>query len=197
MKILLPILAMMLALWSCTAQGTLDEKEDFYKSRNPATPSLDSLQALPGLPADSLVRNLERHPDGIDQYFYQDDLYTGWARQIYPDNSHRYRFTRYESGQLVWQIGYFENGVLDHDFRMKNGQSLGCERMWKEDGKPYVYNFFSAPGVFDGVQKRWYTNGQLAVESDYNNGLLVYKIEWDKEGKVILTEGSVPDVLVK
>ena len=47
--------------------------------------------------------------------------------------------------------------------------------MWRGDGSPYIDNFFLEGGIMHGVQKRWYSDYRLALESEYEKGKLIYK----------------------
>jgi len=148
---------------------------------NPRTPAHKDLKEISRTNIDALST--------INETAYLDgQVFNGWTYQIFEDNEHRYRYTKYEKGKKVWQIGYYANGVLDHDFHVLNGKNKGSQRMWREDGTPYIDNFFLEGGIMHGVQKRWYSGNRLAMESKYENGTLIYKKEYDESGKLINEE---------
>ena len=156
-----------------------------WEARHPYTPSLDSLLNWCSLDASKLHRS---GPDGSQQliiYTLESEPFTGWACTTDHGDSHKYRFTEYEHGQLIWQLGYFANGQLDHDFRMKDGSSIGSERMWRENGDPYIDHFYSAPGIMHGIQLRWYADSVLAREAVFDHGILISEKLFDKQGMLL------------
>lgn len=144
----------------------------------PMTPSQGILMQESKVHIDSLHLNNGRA-------FLKDTSFSGWTYQIFENNEHRYRYTKFENGFKVWQIGYYENGVLDHDFHVLNNENKGSQRMWRSDGSPYIDNYFLEGGILHGVQKRWYADYQLAMESKYDEGKLIYKYEYDKKGNLL------------
>ena len=148
---------------------------------NPKTPSQKDLKKVSRTNNDSL-----KFLNGTA--YLSDRIFDGWTYQIFENNDHRYRYIKYEKGKKVWQIGYFASGVLDHDFHVFNDKNKGSQRMWRGDGTPYIDNFFLEGGVLHGVQKRWYSDNRLALESEYNKGTLVYKKEYDELGNLINEE---------
>jgi antitoxin component YwqK of YwqJK toxin-antitoxin module len=115
-------------------------------------------------------------------------IFDGWTYQVFENNDHRYRYTKFENGKKVWQIGYYANGILDHDFHVFNDKNKGSQRMWRGDGSPYIDNFFLEGGIMHGVQKRWHSDNKLAMESKYDEGKLIYKKEYDELGNFINPE---------
>lgn len=148
---------------------------------NPRTPTQKDLIEVSKINYDSL-NNL----NGIS--YLHGQIFNGWTYQIFEENDHRYRYTKYENGKKVWQIGYFANGILDHDFHVLKDKNKGSQRMWRGDGSPYIDNFFLEGGILHGVQKRWYSDNRLAMESKYENGELIYKKEYDESGNLINEE---------
>lgn len=145
---------------------------------NPVTPLQEDLIKVSETNFDSLIV--------INGITYQNKkVFSGWAYQIYKDNSHRYRYTKFNAGKKVWQIGYYESGNIDHDFHIYKDENMGSQRMWRDDGSLYIDNYFLEGGVLHGVQKRWYVDNRLAVESKYDKGILIYKREYDKSGNLI------------
>ncbi len=76
---------------------------------------------------------------------------------------------------------------------MKDGKSLGSERMWKQDGTPYISHFYSEPGVVHGIQERYFSNGILARNAKYNNGTLIYEIFYNRIGDIVSQKGEIPE----
>lgn len=148
---------------------------------NPKTPSQKALESASHIKDDDL-----NVVDG--KSYLEDELFSGWTAQIFKDNPHRYRYTMYNKGKKVWQIGYFENGQLDHDFHVFQDKNKGSQRMWREDGSPYIDNFFLEGGILHGIQKRWYSNHRLAMESKYEHGVQLYKKEFNKSGHMMRQE---------
>jgi hypothetical protein len=145
---------------------------------SPATPSQEDLIKVSRTPHDSLVMM-----EGLAHL--RDQIFEGWTYQIFPDNDHRYRYILYKKGRKVWQIGYFANGILDHDFHVYHDKNKGSQRMWRANGSPYIDNFFLEGGILHGIQRRWYADYRLAMESKYEEGRLIYKKEYDETGNLI------------
>lgn len=158
--------------------------------RKPLTPSRDSLEQLCQVELEWLHRVQKQEPEGMDLYYLADSLYSGWACHYNPDHDHQFRYAQYIQGQLVWQIGYYANGVLDHDFRIHHGKSSGSERMWMADGSPYIDYYYSPVGVKHDYHRRWHSNHQLAREALYYHGVLIYEHVFDPEGNLIEETGK-------
>ena len=163
--------------------------------RDPETPSLAALQAISKIDASALERHqvFDEAGEGIQTFSLDGELFTGWAYFLHPDTDHRYRFIFCKAGKIHWQVGYYDNGQLDHDFHMKADKSFGSERMWNKNGRPYIDYFYDPPGEMDGVQYRWHGNGVLAREGLYKKGEMVYEVIFDKEGRPIEKKGKVPE----
>ncbi len=183
-----------LYLAGCNAQTEAVPSKVPYH-RDPETPSMEALELLDKIDASLLVKQQTSIGEGrrMDYYYLDGVPYTGWSYQAFKDTDHKYRYIKYEMGQPVWQIGYFENGQLDHDFHMKDGKSLGSERMWRGDGSPYINYFYSAPGAMDGLQRRWHPDSLLARYGFYEDGEMIYEIFYDKNGVITETQGNVPE----
>lgn len=177
----------------CTAQ-VKELPDQVPYGENPATPSQALLDKLLLISFDSLTEEVLKAKDGsiIRTFSLDQKPYSGWAIQVFPDTHHRYRYTKYEAGLPVWQIGYYDNGRLDHDFHMKGGQNYGSQRMWRGDGSPYIDTYFAEGGIQHGPQKRWYDNGILARDAQFQHGELVYEVLWNKDGKITEEKGMVP-----
>ena len=186
MRILLLVLATSF-LFACS------EKERQI-DRSPHTPPLDSLLSICTQDLKELDRIVRTSADGSDTYLIDRKTpFTGWACQDDHPNSHRYRFAYITDGKLQWQIGYYAGGQLDHDFRLKDGRSMGSERMWKENGQPYIDQYYSSPGKMHGIQRRWHNRNILAREALFEHGTMIYEKLYDKGGRLIETKGDVPE----
>jgi antitoxin component YwqK of YwqJK toxin-antitoxin module len=94
---------------------------------------------------------------------------------------------------VVRKIGYYSNGNLDHDFRSEDGKSIGCERMWRENGDPYVEAYYSAPGIKDGYQRTWQADSILVMEALCEDGEIIYQINYDIDGNITNQKGNKPE----
>lgn len=153
-----------------------------------STPTKDSLDGWCQVHADSLVRIHLSDISSCEVYFLQEKTFTGWACSVLPDNRHKYRYEQFENGIMIRRIGYYDNGQVDADFRLRNCQNYGPSRMWLYHGGLYIDEYFSKPGVKHGVHKRWYANGQLAREAKYEDGSLIYERLFDSTGKSLPRE---------
>jgi antitoxin component YwqK of YwqJK toxin-antitoxin module len=118
-------------------------------------------------------------------YYLTGNPYSGWSCSILSNNIHRYRYEQYENGVMIRRIGYYDNGNIDADFRMKNCKNYGPSRMWRYESGMYIDEFYSEPGVPNGIHRRWHDNGMLAREALYENGILLTEKEFDRNGKLI------------
>ena len=98
-----------------------------------------------------------------------------------------------DDGLVVWQVGYYDTGEIDHDFHMKNGFNMGSQRMWNKGGGLYIDTYFLEGGIQHGPQKRWYGNGQLAMDAFFRNGTPIYEVLFDTDGTVVNAKGKLPE----
>lgn len=104
-----------------------------------------------------------------DRYLLDGVPYTGYVRQIDLNSNHQYRYYIIEKGILRRQVGYYSNGQLDHDFQLELGQTNGHEKMWREDGSPYIEQYLEH-GIPPGLQRRWHAGNVLAREALFEKG---------------------------
>ena len=158
-------------------------------------PSKEVLDNLNPIPFDQLEESWSMNSSlqKIKIYIWKDRVFDGWALQVFPDSDHRFRYLKFELGEIVWQIGYYDNAELDHDFHLEQGNNYGSQRMWRKGGAPYINNYFLRGGVQNGMQFRWYAHHQLAEKSYYENGVLIYKLKLDTNGQVLEQFGVIPD----
>ena len=112
-------------------------------------------------------------------YFSQKKKYTGCAIN-FVNNRIGYYAYKFSDGKLEQLIVTYENGLLERDFRFKNGLADGFHRMWFEDGRKYIEENYK-----DGKplkRMRWYDNGQLAREVNYKNEQLVNELLYKRDG---------------
>ena len=150
----------------------------------PGTLSRAQLEALCKVDLSEIERVKNTTPGEVNKFYFNGELYSGWACSNNMDDKHKYRYSEYIDGIMVRQIGYFDNGQVDHDFRMNKGRSVGQQRMWMRDGHLYVDNNYNEFGEMHGPQLRWYKNHQLARDGYYENGKMIYDIEYDQSGSV-------------
>lgn len=112
-------------------------------------------------------------------------LFDGWAIKLFEDTEHKYRYTKFINGQVVWQIGYFDNGDIGHDFHILGDENYGSQRMWRKGGIGYIDTYFLQGGHQHGTQKRWHSNGQLEWISEYQSGLLLSEVKYDVDGNEV------------
>jgi len=149
--------------------------QEVPRHRDPEVPSKSSLDALKPLSIDEveveLIYNEDR--EGLRFYHLNGKAFSGWLFQELDDELHKYRYLLIEDGNVTWQIGFWDNGNLDCDFHMLKDKGWGSHRMWKRDGSPYINDYYSEPGLRDGIQRRWNGNGDLVYIAEYEDGKLV------------------------
>lgn len=154
--------------------------------RYPAILTPTELNALTKVDASQL----EQLQEGSTKlYLISGQPFSGWALQVFAGHDHRYRYTQYQDGALVRQIGFYADGQIDHDFHFKDGSSYGSERMWHKNGQAYLDFYYGQAGQLEGQQYRWYASGQLALEARYVGGVMQYELEYDQAGKPIGQRG--------
>lgn len=124
-------------------------------------------------------------------YRLDGELYTGWTYQEFFDTEHRHRFTKFENGTPIWQIGYFDNLTLGHDFHMKDGYNYGSQKMWHSDGSVYINSYFLENEVQHGIQRTW-SKEHLVRDALFDHGKLIFDARFDDLGNMIQLEGSLP-----
>ena len=193
-------LFLLLLAYGCSAQIEYSEsyldnlkKQIDYKSKNPKIPSLDSLRSWSNTLAQHLEKKTKNDENPWDEYSLNNQKFSGWAFEEFPETNHKFRFTLYIDGQMVRQIGYYDQGQIDHDFNMKDGQSLGSEKMWKEDGHLYIDHFYSEPGKMHGLQLRYHDNHKIARKALFEDGNRIFEIKYDRMGNILETIGKIPE----
>jgi hypothetical protein len=164
-------------------EGILQTKKEWQLEL--LTIKKDSLDKLCTIHSDKLIRVAKSATSMCDKYYYRDKVFSGWACSVLHDNKHRYRYELYEAGIMVRRIGYYDNGLVDVDFRMKDCENYGPSRMWRDDGGMYIDEYYSEPGVKDGLHKRWHNNGVIAREAKYEKGMMIYEKLFDSSGRPI------------
>jgi hypothetical protein len=162
---------------------------------NPETPTQQELEEKMPIVYDSLfVTDSTINDKGrvVRLHKINGKRFNGWAKQVFQDNDHRDRYTKIENGIVVWQIGYYANGQLDHDFHMKDGFNVGSQRMWRSNGDPYLDSYYLEGGVPDGIHKRWHADNILARMATFENGDLIYEVNYDQNGNVTRSTGKAP-----
>jgi len=179
-------------LTSCSGQ-TNNSVDTISDIRKPNTPTRDTLEKWVTIRADQLTKIRKNDSIAFDKYLWNDKPFTGWSREIFEDNDHKYRYAKYENGIMVWQIGYYSSGQLDADFHMKDGKNVGSSRMWHSDGSPYIDNFFNMEGEPDGLLWSWNKNGIVSRKGLYKNGKMIYEIYYDMNGQIKESKGEMPE----
>ena len=163
--------------------------------KNPKTPSKEYLESLDLVPFEALTIDKIKTKSGqrIRNYKKDSQLFNGWTIQKFNKNEHRFRYTHYTMGFADWQIGYFDNDELDHDFHMKDGVNCGSARMWQKGGCLYIDTYFLEGGIGDGPAYAWYENCRLSRDALLDNGRILYEVKFDHEGNIIEKQGEVPE----
>jgi antitoxin component YwqK of YwqJK toxin-antitoxin module len=86
----------------------------------------------------------------------------------------------YENDKKVREIGYFLNGNKEVDAYLENG----VQKKWYDNGQLAI-ELNVKNGVYDGSWKEWYTNGQIGIVSTRKNGKFFgEKKEYYVDGKL-------------
>ena len=179
---------------SCSGQSTKEIFEVPYE-KNPKTPAkeyLDSLNLVPFELMNIEIRNSEK--GNLVRIHTKDSLlFNGWTIQLFENNEHHYRYVHYSAGLADWQIGYFDNGELDHDFHMKDGENYGSARMWQKGGCFYIDTYFLEGGINDGPAYAWHANCILSRDALYDHDRFVYEVKFDTDGNIVQQKGVIPE----
>ena len=160
--------------------------------RHPITHSRDSLELWSVIDAATLTKTRKGDIIKYDCFYHNDELFNGWAKQLFENNDHRYRYSLYENGLMVRQIAYYSNEHLDADFQMMKGKNCGSARMWHTDGKRYIDTFCDEDGNQDGLQWKWHSNGEVARKALYVKGTMIYELLYDANGVQTEKRGRIP-----
>jgi len=114
--------------------------------------------------------------------------FNGWVKLYYTFPTQGWRFQRFESGWLREQVGFYANGMPEQHFhRSAEGRNVGSQRMWFEDGSPYLDQYHDEEGQLHGWQRRWTTEGQWDWSAQYDHG-----IELDAQGRPVPGSKQAP-----
>lgn len=193
--LLILLIPCLIFIGSCKTKSSIQQEDTSINIETvyPKSPQLDSLKIWCSISFTDLEITPKSESKNKDSFSYNNVAFEGWACQTFDDNAHRYRFYQIINGKVLRQVSYYVNGVLDSDFYMDWTQGHGTERMWMADGKPYIENYYSAPNTMHGLQRRWYSNNILAKEALYDKGVLIYLLEYNKQGELILSKGVPPN----
>ena len=70
------------------------------------------------------------------------------------------------------------------DINYKNGELDGEYKKWYKDGQLAIDANYKNDKL-DGEYKEWYENGQLEIDAKYSNGKEIYRYEYSKKGNKI------------
>ena len=160
------------------------------------TPSQDSLKILAAIEDLALGFMLSTKTEEVYKGIRRtlnNKPYNGWTYTLDTKIVHSNVYYQYLEGVIIRKIDYYSNGILDHDFSNEDGKSIGCERMWRENGDPYVEAYYSAPGIKGGYQRTWHADNKLALEAFWSYGDLIYQIEYDIDGNITSQKGNKPE----
>lgn len=162
---------------------------------HPPTPSFATMRALEVLPIEQLNVRIEVvSPERTLRHYELEGIpYSGWVFQRFPDHQDQHRYLLLDQGLVVWQIGYFPDGILDHDFHLDEGFNRGSQRMWYRQGQAYINTYFLPGGKQHGWQYRYYASGGIARMSWYDQGTELYHLELSAEGDTLVQRGVFPD----
>ena len=116
------------------------------------------------------------NPDSFESFETVNDIKHGFYTKLYK-NKKIWITTLYINGLLdgpymVWN----KDGTLNAFYRYKNGKKNGVQKEWgmKGYGQTYLKKEYDCMnGLYDGLFRRWYPNGDLHLEGLYSNGKLV------------------------
>lgn len=166
-KILLITLLFMFTFWNCHNTPTCDSNNTscfYYENGN----------------IESKVNSLSGLREGISYYYYED----GDLKSI----------QRFKNDKLHGEILYFyPNGKIETKTHFESGL---------ETGKAY---YFYESGILE-AQRSWENNKKIGFATDYydtiglvksvlfysNDGILIYKKNFDRMGNYLNTEGEKP-----
>ena len=173
---------------SCQGQVVPDKLLIPYE-RNPDTPSKGYLDSLNLVPFESLMIEEKKNGGHILVRIHR---LNGWTVQLFENSEHRFRYVHYSSGLADWQIGYFDNGELGHDFHLKNAMNCGSIKMWQKSGCLYIDTYFLEGGINEGPAFAWHDNCVLSRDALIDHGRTVYEVTFDKNGNIVEKNGAYP-----
>ena len=93
----------------------------------------------------------------------------------------------YEKGKKIREIAFFIDGKKEIDAFLENGS----QKRWYENGQLAIESNVT-DGVFNGPWKEWYTNGQIGIDGTKNDGKFFgKKTEYYNTGNIKSNENYV------
>jgi hypothetical protein len=164
---------------------------------HPISPSIDSLKNGCSMSFSDLEVSHKTADRNYDSFSFQNSAFSGWACQTFEGKARKYKFNHFKNGKSIRQVAYFVNGAIESDNYLDWSQGFASERSWMANGKPFTENYYSSPATRHGLQRKWFSNGLLAKETLYDNGLIIYELEYNREGELIISKGAVPSNKLK
>lgn len=78
---------------------------------------------------------------------------------------------------------WYDDGQLQHEATYQRGLLHGIAKDWWPDGKPCSVEQF-VNGRKHGRWRSWWPTGKLSEETNWQNGTLIRKQEWDHQGNI-------------
>jgi antitoxin component YwqK of YwqJK toxin-antitoxin module len=111
------------------------------------------------------------------------------------DNTLRVEFgslERDEDGAMCYQgqlftgiaVDYWPNGQLATEQYYTNGAETGLIRGWHDNGILCLEATLEAECI-KGIGREWHRNGQLKREEEVEEGICLWRKEWDEQGVLV------------
>ena len=82
-----------------------------------------------------------------------------------------------------WVFYYHSTGKKSDERNFKDGKHNGLQTRWYENGQMRSEVTFK-DGKEDGAITKWYENGQMKFEGTFKDGKLISSKEWNEDGSV-------------
>jgi len=87
----------------------------------------------------------------------------------------------FKKGELIFLLGYHQNGRLWEQVSFKGGRQNGLSRIFDQDGNPRE-EWSYKNGRLNGISRRYYDNGLLREEREYRDDCEIWRKEYDRQG---------------
>lgn len=171
MKLIPKLLLLLIASGSLSCENSSESKTNHIsKNRTIVNVFVDR---------DSLVLN-----GNEGNWYYKDQLFTGYAVKYYPNDSQQQKVGFYKGKKMGIAKFWFPNGVLKIESHYNQNKLVDSYKAWWDNGVlASKANYVN--GKIQGNEKKWYKTGELAKSRNLIEGKEVgLQQAWLKNGEL-------------
>lgn len=112
--------------------------------------------------------------------------YEEFVLSRFPDGSPKeirlHKVNETESVKIIEKL-YYPNGQVERERALDNGLPNGLWKEWFKNGQVRLIKTYKR-GDIHGKQEGWYPTGEKYFTAEFENGVLLSRTEWNKDGTV-------------